>query len=131
MKLTRTIKTGNRYLESMPGSDSWYWVGDNNNGDLYEMEEAFKLGNPFPENNLLLVHYPSGKSMVALEAEKGQFFGTPRVVDGVCYLLTVNFIDSLIYIYQFDVDKEKASVVVKLPLSEVKDCYNLQLDVFP
>lgn len=125
------IKTGKRYLEAILGSDNWYWTGDNNNGELYEMEEAFKLGKPFPENNLLLVHYPSGKAVVALEAEKGQYFGSPRVIDGVCYLLAVNFIDSLINIYQFDIEKQVANMVVQLPLSEVKDCYNLQLDGSP
>ena len=46
-------------------------------------------------------------------------------------LKSVDFLRNLIQIMRFDCDSHAIDVVEELPLSSVKDCYNLHLDTAP
>lgn len=112
-------------------TDEWYWATDYIHGDLYEAEELFRQGHPVKSNRLYLIHYPDGTVYEPVPPVDGQYLGYPVYDDGTVVLLVVNFAKSKIHILRFLHQQEKAQEVVQLPLSTVKDCYNLMLHTSP
>lgn len=112
-------------------TDEWYWATDYIHGDLYEAEELFRQGHPVKSNRLYLIHYPDGTVYEPVSPVDGQYLGCPVYDDGTVVLLVVNFAKSKIHILRFLHQQEKAQEVVQLPLSTVKDCYNLMLHTSP
>lgn len=129
MKLIET--NGITHIEKFDGYTKWYWGTDYASGDLYEAEEIFRKGMQFKPNRLIFVHYPDGQVFEPIKPKESQYFGRPNYIDGVIYILLVNFEEQNIYVYCCSPDKGLYSVVVKLPLSEVKDCYNLMINREP
>ena len=113
------------YLDLLDGSNEWYWGSDCTHGDLYEAEELFKIGHKITSNRLLFVKYPSAQTFEPIKAMSGQYFGRPFYCEGAVYILLVNFNDEMISIIKYTKDFSLSSVEMKIPLSEVKDCYNL------
>ena len=113
------------------GTDEWYWATDYIHGDLYEAEELFRQGHPVRSNRLYLIHYPDGTAYEPLPPADGQYLGTPVYDDSSIVLLVVNFTESVICILRFLHQQEKIQEIVQLPLSAVKDCYNLILHASP
>ena len=111
------------------GTDEWYWSTDYIHGDLYEAEELFKMGHPVQSNKLYLIHYPDGTIYEPVPAVDGQYIGYPVYDNGAIALLVVSFEEAVIRILRFCPDE--AQDVAKLPLSAVKDCYNLILHTNP
>ena len=111
------------------GTDEWYWSTDYIHGDLYEAEELFKIGHPLQSNRLYLIHYPDGAVYEPVSAASGQYIGYPVYDNGAVALLVVSFEEAVIRILRFR--PEETQEVVKLPLSAVKDCYNLMLHTSP
>ena len=110
------------------GTSEWYWAADYVHGDLYEAEELFRQKKSVQSNRLYLIHYPDG---MVYESVDGQYLGYP-VFDGESVvLLVVNFTESAIHILRFLHQQEKTQEVVRLPLSAVKDCYDLILHTSP
>lgn len=114
-------------LEAMHGSRVWYWGSDYASGDLYEAEELYQDHHPVSCNRLVLVHYPDGRVVEPIRGEPGQYFGRPIFHQGGIQILTVDFPRGTIGVFRYDDHEGRVSPVVSLPLSEVKDCYNLQL----
>ena len=114
-------------------TNEWYWAMDYTDGDLYEAEELFRKEHQIRSNRLYLIHYPDGKVYEPVSPMDGQYLGSPVVCDknGAVALLVVNFIERVISIRQFLYKEEKVQEVVRLPLSAVKDCYNLMLHISP
>lgn len=113
------------------GTSEWYWATDYVHGDLYEAEELFRQKNSVQSNRLYLIHYPDGMVYEPVLPVDGQYLGYP-VFDGESVvLLVVNFTESAIHILRFLHQQEKTQEVVRLPLSAVKDCYNLILHPSP
>lgn len=112
-------------------TDEWYWATDYIHGDLYEAEELFRQGHPVKSNRLYLIHYPDGTVYEPVPPVDGQYLGYLVYDDGTVVLLVVNFAKSKIHILRFLHQQEKAQEVVQLPLSTVKDCYNLMLHTSP
>lgn len=112
-------------------TDEWYWATDYIHGDLYEAEELFRQGHPVKSNRLYLIHYPDGTVYEPVPPVDGQYLGYPVYDDGTVVLLVVNFAKSKIHILRFLHQQEKTQEVVQLPLSTVKDCYNLMLHTSP
>ena len=126
----RSIDTGGiTYLEPMQGTADWYWGSDYDSGDLYEAEEIHRMGKPVRPNKLVLVRYPEGEPVWPVEPKPGQYFGRPVFWDGKVVLLLVDFPAGEIRLLTFD--GEKTEPLVTLPLSSVKDCYNLMLHTAP
>jgi len=111
------------------GTDEWYWSTDYIHGDLYEAEELFRMGHPVQSNLLYLIHYPDGTVYEPIPAVAGQYLGYPVYDNGAVALLTVNFTEGTICILRFR--PGELSEVAQIPLSAVKDCYNLILHTDP
>ena len=111
------------------GTDEWYWSTDYIHGDLYEAEELFRMGHPVQSNRLYLIHYPDGTVYEPLPAVAGQYLGCPVYDNGAVALLAVSFPEGIIRILRFL--PGKLSEVAQLPLSAVKNCYNLMIHTEP
>ena len=111
------------------GTDEWYWSTDYIHGDLYEAEELFHMGHPVQSNRLYLIHYPDGSVYEPVPAVDGQYLGYPVYDNGAVSLLAVNFPEGIIRILRFQ--PGELSEVALLPLSAVKNCYNLILHTAP
>ena len=61
----------------------------------------------------------------------GSASAIPSVSSGTVALLAVNFAEQVIRILRFSQQQETAREIARLPLSEVKDCYNLILHTSP
>ena len=129
----KTIKTdGITYIDLVPhGTDEWYYGISYEHGDLYEAEEVFKAGQDVEGRNLCLIHYPDGEVYRPVPKQSGIYPAEPVYLDGSIYILSVDFLRNLIQIMRFDCDSHAIDVVEELPLSSVKDCYNLHLDTAP
>lgn len=123
---------GITYMEPViEGTDEWYWSTDYIYGDLYEAEELFRQGAPVQSNRIYLIHYPDGVVYEPLHPADGQYLGHPAYDNGAVALLSVNFLEGVICIFRFIPQREEIQEVVRLPLSIVKNCYNLMLCTAP
>lgn len=127
---------GITYIEPLDGCNKWYWGMDYTHGDLYEAEELFRNGHPVSRNKLLFIHDPDGRVVQPVIAQKGQYLGRPVYHDGRIVILMVDFPTGQISIIQFDSSLEHIQTreVIErtdIPLSTVKDCYNLMLKTAP
>jgi len=113
------------------GAGEWYWATDYIHGDLYEAEELFRQGHPMRSNRLYLIHYPDGKVYEPLPPVDGQYLGTPVYDGSSVVLLAVSFAESALRILRFLHQQEEVQEIAQLPLSAVKDCYNLILHTSP
>ena len=123
---------GISYLQAFPeGSGEWYYAMDQPAGDLYEAEELAQAGRFIEGSRLYLIRYPEGEVICPLEKKAGTAFGTPVFYDGRISILTVDFIEGMIRIHHFDCRTRELDEAAALPLSSVKDCYNLMLHEHP
>ena len=112
-------------------TDEWYWATDYIHGDLYEAEELFRHGHPVRSNRLYLIHYPDGTVYEPVKPTDGQYLGAPVYDGNSVVLLVVSFIESAIRILRFLHQQGEVQEIAQLPLSVVKDCYNLMLHTSP
>ena len=111
------------------GTDEWYCSTDYIHGDLYEAEDLFRMGHKVQSNRLYLIHYPDGIVYEPVPSVVGQYLGDPVYEDGSVALLAVNFDKGVIRILRFQEGETRE--IVQIPLSAVKDCYNLMLHTNP
>lgn len=129
MKIIKTNGLWN--FREVTGCSSWYWCCDYASGDLYEAEELFQNNHPIKKNRLVFIHYPDGEVIEPIQTKEGQYFGAPVYDNGKLQILMVDFPKSKIYIFQYDDTIKQTSLHVEIPLTEVKDCYNLMLEQAP
>lgn len=122
---------GITYLQTLEGTDKWYWGTDFIHGDLYEAEELFKNRGEIKGNTLLFVSYPSGKITEPIKAQKGQYFGKPIYYENHIIIFLVDFCNGLMRLEKYDEALCETSTIVSIPLSEVTDCYNLMPNLYP
>lgn len=127
---------GITYIEPLVGCNEWYWGIDYTHGDLYEAEELFRDGHPVSRNKVLFVHDPDGRVVQPVIAQEGQYLGRPVYCDGRIVILIVDFPTGQISVIQFDSSLEhmlERHMIERtdIPLSTVKDCYNLMLKTAP
>lgn len=113
------------------GTDAWYWSTDYIHGDLYEAEELFRDGHEIQCNKLYLIRYPESVVYEPIPKTAGQYIGYPVYYHGYVMLLTVHFGEGIIHILRFVPEQEKTEEIAQIPLSAVKDCYNLMLHTSP
>lgn len=124
----KTIETnGITYIELLAENSSWYCGTDFSCGDLYEAEEIYKDKGSVRNNRLIFIHHPDGMLVEPFKLRENQYFGRPTQIDGVIYILLVDFEKQLIQVFDCGNDFRKILTVVELPLSEARDCYNLLL----
>ena len=129
----KKIKTdGISYIKLVPGANSdWYYGSDFEQGDLYEAETAFKDGIRIKGRKFCLVHYPDGTVYHPVPEADGKCCGECVFEKNGIYILNVDFNKSIIQITRFDCADHTTTVHAEMLLSEVKDCYNLRLEVSP
>ncbi|MDO4978015.1 MAG: hypothetical protein Q4E53_12225 [Eubacteriales bacterium] len=125
MKLIET--NGIAYIELLAENSDWYCGTDYSCGDLYEAEEVYNNEGKFKSNRLIFIHHPDGKLVEPVKLSENQYFGRPTQIDGIIYILLVDFNKQIIQVFTCSDDFQRISVYVELPLSEIKDCYNLLL----
>lgn len=118
-------------MEPLRGTDEWYYSADYIHGDLYEAEEVFQQRHEIQSNTFYLIHYPDGVVSEPIPKESGQYVGDPYYYDGAVMLLAVHFLKGIIRIFRFTQQQKEATEIVRLPLSNVTNCYNLLLHSSP
>ncbi|GAA0783727.1 hypothetical protein [Hathewaya limosa] len=119
------------YIEPAEGTDEWY-VGVNDNGcDLYEVEEIFKEEHYFQGTECYLIHYPDGEVYKPFNTQANVYVNKPIWDNGKFGILVVDFNLKKIFIYHYLPESNKLKEIAEIPLSTVKDCYNLILDSSP
>lgn len=129
MKIIKT--NGIAYIELLAKNSEWYYGTDYSCGDLYDAEEIYKEKGRFKANRLIFIHHPDGKLVEPVRLSENQYFGRPTQIDGIIYILIVDFNKQIIQVLDCGNDFQMLSVHVELPLSEIKDCYNLLLEGEP
>ena len=129
----KTIETDKiTYIEPICGATSeWYFGMDYECGDLYEAEERFRNGQSVKGRKLCLIHYPDGQVFIPVEKQEMHYSEKPVYFEESIYIIDVDFLNGSIMIVRFDCKDHQVRIHKKLPLSSVKDCYNLQLHVSP
>ena len=129
----KTIETGGiTCIEPVPGAaGDWYFGLDDGHGDLYEAEELFRAGRIIQGRKLCLVHYPDGQVFVPVQKAEGHYSERPVFLEGAIYLIDVDFPEDTIRIIRFGCRDYRTELHAELPLSSVKDCYNLHLQISP
>lgn len=115
------------------GTSEWYYAMDYDNGDLYELQELyhFENGTSFEGNQLYLIHYPDGEVIEPVKGHQHSALGEPVYYDGKISFVRVDFSSEKIHILQFDCQSREVREIDEIPLSSVKDCYNLRLFEHP
>lgn len=122
---------GITYIELLAENSEWYCGTDYANGDLYEAEEVYRDGKKIRTNRVIFIHHPDGKLVEPITLHENQYLGRPTQIDGIIYMLFVDFDKQFIRIIDCGAAFEDIRTKAELPLSEVKDCYNLLLHGSP
>ena len=136
MKLREIDLGGLSHLEPIRCCNAeWYYAIGGTFGDLYEAQELFESGKGFgglsQANRLCLAHYPDGAVFEPLKCNDGVAFGCPVFDDNAIFFPEVDFSLGKIGVHRFDCVLHIVSLLAEIPLSDVKDCYNLMLHVGP
>lgn len=120
------------YLRQLrEGPADWYYALGSPDGDLYEAEEIFRAGAHTEGYAFFLVRYPEGTVVRPLEKRPDVAVGEPVWCDGWICFPAVDFPAGMIRVYRFDPQTGGLEEAAALPLSSVKDCYNLRLHARP
>lgn len=123
---------GITYLRPVPeGTSEWYYALDYPDGDLYEAEEIYASGKRIEGSCLYLIHFPDGEVTQPLVKAADVAIGEPVYHGQTISFPAVEFANGVIRIYSFDCAAGKTEERAALPLSAVKDCYNLRLHEHP
>ncbi|SDB64472.1 hypothetical protein [Butyrivibrio sp. INlla16] len=132
MDIKRIETGGITYIEPVNGATSeWYYGMDYEHGDLYEAEEVFREGYKVKGRKLCLVHYPDGQVYVPVPKTEGHYSDIPVFFENGIFIIDVDFPKEMIRIMRFNCNDYHVSIHEEIPLSSVKDCYNLQLHTTP
>ena len=131
--MERTIETGGiTFIEPVQGAtNEWYYGLDYDHGDLFEAEELFKAGHVVKGRKLCIVHYPDGQVYFPVPKKEGHYSERPVFIDEGIFIIDVDFPNGTIRIVRFDCKSCTIGVHAEIPLSDVKDCYNLHLYIAP
>ena len=130
MNQFETVDTGGiSYLSALDGAPGWYWGMDYTAGDLYEAEERYREGHAVTKNRLIFLHFPEGSLQEPVKVLPGQYLGQPVFYEGSFCFPLVDFGQETVTVFGWK--PEALTELVRLPLSAVKDCYNLQLTAAP
>ncbi len=129
----KTIETGGiTFIEPVPGAaGDWYYGLSYEHGDLYEAEELFRDGHTVEGRKLCLVHYPDGQVFFPVPKREGHYSEKPAFSGKGIFIIDVDFLNGSIRIVRFGCSDHQVSIHAEIPLSSVKDCYNLQLHISP
>ena len=128
-KTMKNINLGGiTYIDEVEGSGgTWYYGKDEPSGDLYDAEETVKEGGMPIGDRLVLIRYPEGTVFPVGDRKEGVCYGEPVYDHGSVCILCVDHLEHNIVISAFDPDTAELREIAVIPLSDVRDCYNLTL----
>ncbi|MCQ2479875.1 MAG: hypothetical protein MJ120_04465 [Clostridia bacterium] len=129
MKIIET--KGIQFIEHLAEESEWYCGTDYSCGDLYEAEEIYYSGKAVKPNRLIFIHHPSGQLFEPIILKENQYFGRPTEIDGIIYILLVDFVEKKTIIKKCENDFKSINTFVELPLKGEEDCYSLLLHGYP
>ena len=129
MKIIET--NGISFIELLAENSDWYCGTDYACGDLYEAEEVYQEKGTVRNNRLVFIHHSDGTLVEPMKLCNNQYFGRPTQIDGIIYILLVDFEKQLIQVFDCGSDLQRITLHIELPLAEIKDCYNLLLKGTP
>ena len=123
---------GMSFVRPVPdGTTEWYFAIDYAQGDLYEAQEIFERDGEVAGTRLFFVHYPDGEVLVPLAPAKNVAIGEPVYYDGKISFASADFAEGEVRVHQFDCLSRELSVIGRVALSSLKDCFNLRLFEHP
>lgn len=120
------------YMSRIDGVVDWYagMYFSEDMLDLYDVEQKIKSGKDFSGNKIYLIHHPDGAVYVPFETRANVYYGEPVWDKDQFGILAVDFSAGEIIVYTY-IPGSDPMVLVTIPLSSVKDCYNLNLEISP
>ncbi|WP_283683112.1 hypothetical protein [Parablautia sp. Marseille-Q6255] len=128
----RKFELPNMYVELADGTLDWY-IGLHFEEDIcesYDVENLLREGGVFRGNCPYFIHYPDGTVYKPLEQKENVYYETPVWDRDRFGILSVDFGQKQIILYTY-VPGGKPEILHSLPLDQVKDCYNLKLEMSP
>lgn len=130
MNIKKIEQLSSMPLDKVSGTNEWYFSAEWT-GDIYEAEEIIQNGHEFEGTTMYLVRYPDGKVFIPIEKKTNVYIQHPVWDNDGIAILTVDFDCKEISVYHFNVNNCSLQRVIKLPLSSVTDCYNMNLSMSP
>ncbi|WP_101696283.1 hypothetical protein [Clostridium minihomine] len=130
MNIKKIEKLSSMPLDKVSGTNDWYFSAEWT-GDIYEAEEMLQRGKEFEGSTMHLIHYPDGKVFTPFERKKNVYIQRPIWDQGFIAVLTVDFNSKEISIFHVQPSDCSMQRIANLPLSSVKDCYNMHLSLEP
>lgn len=133
MKIIKIQGVKDSYPEVIEGTNEWYSCMESKSSfcDLYEAEEIIKSGNKFPGVTEHLIHYPEGRVYTPFKLQENIYVEKPVYADNCFYFQVVDFTRSMVEIFQYKPITNALHLMAEINLTEIKDCYNLRLEVSP
>ena len=72
-----------------------------------------------------------GNVVEPIRATKNQYFGLPAFIDGIIYILLVDFDEKVARLFNFSSELNEINIKAEIPLHDAKDCYNLNINGSP
>ncbi|MDD7267753.1 MAG: hypothetical protein SPL15_06715 [Lachnospiraceae bacterium] len=131
MNYKRIDTNGIEYLDTLQGTDEWYWGSDFCMGDLYEAEDLFQSNRAVKGNRLVFVKYPEGDVVEPIPQKEGQYFGSPIFFNGVIVILLVDFYENKIKVISYHDESKELKTMAIIDRFEITDSYKLLLHISP
>lgn len=133
INIIKIEEISNFYPEAIIGTNEWFACCDGKDTfcDLYEAEEIFNEYGSYSGMTCHLVHYPDGKVYSPFLLSNNVYVEKPIWNNGELDFLVIDFKDKKIQIIKYVPETKVLEKLIELPLSKVKDCYNLKLEVQP
>ena len=132
MKIIKLKGIHDSYPET-EGTNEWFSCYESKIAlcDLYEAEEMINYGKTFSGLIQHLVHFPDGKVYSPFSLKENVYVEKPVWDKGKLYFLVVDFNQKVAKICEYDWAQNVIRGITEVSLNEVKDCYNLRLEVSP
>ena len=133
MKVIKIEGIHDSYPETIEGTNEWfsYYESPISLCDLYEAEEMISYGKTFPGLIQHLIHFPDGKVYSPFSLKENVYVEKPIWNKEKLCFLVVDFNQKIAKICEYDWNKNVTRWIDEVSLTEVKDCYNLRLEVSP
>lgn len=118
------------YLESVEGTDAWYY------GQWTPCAEAYEVPyfeNKYPGTKLYFIEYPSGKVFEPVKQERNVFLERPVYdpQEKSFGIIRYDFNQKVIQVLNFKPEWVCVKVITELPFSKAEDLVNLRLKISP
>lgn len=113
-----------QYVDEISGQDRFAY-GTTDVEDFFEIEDIIKLGESYKGSVIRFYDYQTGKVYLPFEQKENVSYGRPIFIDGIFYILQVDFNEGLANIYKY----YPGETLEKITDYKLKDLstYNLEL----